>query len=252
MTSFLASKIGTLRWLMRTRSFGLAGLLIVLLACDVQASLPFFRRGPASLVPPSFPIPVEELASRQQEVAHVLRHPTLAARGPAENFECRPEQYYFFLDHPDRAVDVWRRIGAKCVSIADRGDGQFGWADDIGGDVSWEIVHRSKDMHVWYAHGKVRAGPVMPLVPVEVVVVLHHREVSGAAQKHTIEHHSEVFLHTDSKTTQVFARLMGTSTTRLAEQGLSQMQLFFSALCWYLDRHPERASALLREREAGR
>jgi hypothetical protein len=231
---------------MRMRRFGLAGLLLVLSVCDLEAAMPFFRRSAASTVPPSFPISVEELASRRREVASVLHHPTLAASGPTETFECRPEQYQFFLDHPDRAVEVWRRMGAKCVSITDRGEGQFGWADDLGSEVSWETVHRTKDIRIWYAHGKVRPGPVMPMVSVEIVVVLHHREVPSATEQRTIEHHSEVFLHTDSKTAQVFARLMGTSTNRLAEQGLGQMQLFFSALSWYLDRHPERARTLLR------
>jgi hypothetical protein len=232
---------------MRMRSFGPAGLLLVLFVCDTTAAAPLFRRSAASPVPPSFPIPLEDLGTRRQEVAQVLRHPTLAARGPTEIFECRPEQYHSFLDHPDRAVAVWRRMGAKCVSITDQGDGQFGWADDLGSTVSWETVHKTKDLRVWYAHGKVRPGPVMPMVTIEVVVVLHFREIPSTGGQRSIEHHSEVFLHTDSKTAQVFARLMGTSTSRLAEQGLGQMQLFFSALCWYLDRHPERARALLRE-----
>jgi len=228
------------------RKFGLAGLLLALWACDANAAMPFLRRSTPSPVPPTFPIPLEELPSHRQEVEMVLRHPTVAATGPTESFECRPEQYHFFLDHPDRAVDVWRRMGAKCVSITSQGENQFGWADDLGSEVSWEMVHRSKDMRVWYAHGKVRPGPVMPMVSVEVVVVLYHREISSANDKKTIEHHSEVYLHTDSKTAQLFARLMGTSSTRLAEQGLGQMQFFFSALCWYLDRHPERAQTLLR------
>src|SRR5437870_4022719 len=247
MTCFLArrSRVGTSRWLMRMRSFGLAGLLLLFAVCETGAAVPFFRRSAPAPVPPSFPIPLEDLASRRQEVAQVLRRPTLAASGPTEIFECRPQQYQFFLDHPDRAVEVWRRMGAKCVSITDRGDGQFGWADDLGSEVSWETVHKSKDLRVWYAHGKVRPAPVMPMVSIEVVVVLHHREVSSTAGKQAIEHHSEVYLHTDSKTAQLFARLMGISSSRLAEQGLGQMQLFFSALCWYLDRHPERARTLL-------
>jgi hypothetical protein len=227
------------------RSFGLAGLLLVFSVEVAGATGPLFRRGAASPVLPSFPIPLEELGTRRQEVAHVLHHPTLTARGPSEIFECRPEQYQFFLDHPNRAVEVWRRLGAKCVSITDGGDGQFGWADDLGSEVRWETVYKSKDVRVWYAHGKVRSAPVTPMVPIEVVVVLHHHEVASTTDKKTMEHHSEVYLHTDSKTAQLFARLMGTSTNRLAEQGLGQMQLFFSALCWYLDRHPQQARVLL-------
>jgi len=40
--------------------------------------------------------------------------------------------------------------------------------------------------------------------------------------------------------------MMGASANRIAEQGLQQLQYFFSALSWYLDRHPEQAGALLR------
>jgi hypothetical protein len=40
---------------------------------------------------------------------------------------------------------------------------------------------------------------------------------------------------------------MGTSTTKAAEQGLTQLQLFFSALSWYLDQHPERAQRIMAE-----
>jgi hypothetical protein len=43
------------------------------------------------------------------------------------------------------------------------------------------------------------------------------------------------------------ARLLGPSAPRLAEQYLGQLQLFFSALVWYLDQHPERAAGLLAE-----
>jgi hypothetical protein len=234
---------------MRIWNFGLSGLLILLLAWEAGATLPFMRRSTSSAVPPSFPVALEELATRQEEVARIARQPTLSARGPSEAFECRPEQYLYFLDHPDQAVRAWRRLGAKCVSITDEGNGRFGWADELGSQVSWETVYRGKDMRIWYAQGKVRPGPVLPMVPVEVVVILHHHELASAAEKRMIEHHADVFVYTDSKTAQMFARFMGTSTTRLAEQGLGQMQLFFSALCWYLDRHPDRARGLLQNSE---
>jgi hypothetical protein len=229
--------------LMMRRSFGLAGILFLLVAWGASAAMPF-KRSTASLGAPVFPIPVQELSARQEAVQQILRDPTLVARGPAEKFACKPRQYFFFLEHPDRAVLAWRKLGAKCVAINDKGGGQFSWGDEFGSDLSWETVHHDANMRIWYAHGKVRPAPVLPLVPVELVLVMHHAETPGGA---AIEHHADLFLHTDSKTALLFARLMGTSTTKAAEQGLTQLQLFFSALSWYLDQHPDRAQRIMAE-----
>jgi hypothetical protein len=52
-------------------------------------------------------------------------------------------------------------------------------------------------------------------------------------------------LQTDSKTAALLAQILGPSAPYLAEQGLGQVQMFFSALVWYLGQHPERAARLL-------
>jgi hypothetical protein len=229
---------------MLMRKFGLTGLTLLATACWANAAMPLFKRTTAPAV---LPVPIEELASRQQEVRQVLQSSTLVARGPTETFTCRPDHYFYFLEHPDRAVQTWRRLGAKCVSITELGNGQFGWADDQGSEVTWETVHHDANMRIWYAHGKVRPAPLLPMVPVEVVLVLHHDAASATEGSTRITHHADLYLHTDSKTAALFARLMGTSSYRLAEQGLTQLQLFFSALSWYLDQHPDRAQALMRD-----
>jgi len=66
---------------------------------------------------------------------------------------------------------------------------------------------------------------------------------SGAA---LVQHHAEVMVHTDSKAAVAVTKLMGQSAPKLAEQGLGQLQLFFSALSCYVDRHPERVDTLFR------
>jgi hypothetical protein len=233
---------------MMMRSCGLAALLLVIGAGGSQAALPFFKHSLPSASPPIFPIPVEQLSAQQSAVKQILRDPTIVARGPSEKFACKPEHYEFFLEHPDRAVLAWRKLGAKCVAITDRGGGQFGWGDEFGSDLAWETVHHDAHLRIWYAHGKVRPAPMLPLVSVELVLVMHHAEIAavgGAA----IEHHADLFLRTDSKTALLFARLMGTSTTKAAEQGLTQLQLFFSALTWYLDQHSDQAEKIMAELE---
>lgn len=227
---------------MRLRTFALAGSVLAIGASWVMAALPFGNR---AATPIGFPVAFEELTEHQEDVRQVVQSPTVSARGPSETFACRPEHYFHFLEHPDEAVRAWRKLGAKCVGIDNLGGGQFGWSDELGSEVSWKTVYRDPSLRVWYAQGKVKPAAVMPMVPVKVVVVLHHAEKKSASEGTAIEHHAEVFLHTDSRAASVFARLMGTNTTRLAEQGLGQMQLFFSALCYYLDQHPQRAAMVM-------
>jgi hypothetical protein len=193
-------------------------------------------------------VPLDQLPPRAREGARqALEKPTVFSRGPAEAFVCEPAVYYWFLDHPDRAVVAWRRLGAKCLTITDRGSGRFGWSDESGSDIVWETVYRTPGLRIWYAEGKARPGPMMPLVTVRAVVLLHHTETRDRAGSAVIRHQTDMFLRTDSMAANLASKMMGGSPTRMAEQCLGQLQMFFAGLAWYLHRHPERADALLAE-----
>src|SRR5438132_244798 len=76
---------------------------------------------------------IEQLPpSARAGVRRVLQQPTLFTHGPVEVFHGRPALYHWLLDHPDEAVRLWRRLGAKCMEITDRGNGRFGWTDGEG------------------------------------------------------------------------------------------------------------------------
>jgi hypothetical protein len=194
-------------------------------------------------------VPLDSLpATVREKVRQIVERPTVYSHGPLETFRCRPSLYYWFLDHPDRAVSAWRRLGAKCVSISDRGKGRFGWSDDQGSDLYWETVYRDLHMRIWHAEGQVRPAPLLPLVPVRAVVLLHHKEGQTRSGKPTMSHQVDLFLYTDSKTAALIARLMGPSAPRLAEKCAEQMEMFFSALVWYLEMYPELAEPLLQSK----
>jgi hypothetical protein len=192
-------------------------------------------------------VPLEELPpALRADVQKTLERPTLFASGPGESFLCRPELYTWLLDHPDRAVHAWRRLGAACLNITDRGGGRFGWSDGQGSDIVWETVYRNAALRVWYAQGQVKPGPMLPVVPARAVVVMHHTPVRERADGTVMYQQTDVFVHTDSKTAALVTRLMGPSAPRLAEQNISQLQMFFSSLAWYCQRYPDRTEALLR------
>jgi hypothetical protein len=193
----------------------------------------------------TIPIPWQDLSERAVTLSKsLLEKPTVQARGPAETFSCTPEQYYWLLDNPDRAVLAWRKLGAKCVSIQRRGPAKFGYVDEMGSDIGWETIHQGPGVRIWFAEGKVKASAVLPLVPVKALVVLRHAEGKMADGNVVVQHQTDLVIHTDSKAAAGVTKLMGQTAPKLAEQGLSQLQLFFSALSCYVDRHPERVETL--------
>ena len=193
-------------------------------------------------------VPWTELDEKATTIAKkMLEKPTVQARGPAETFACMPEQYAWLLDHPDRAVHAWRKLGAKCVTIQRRGNAKFAYVDDSGSDIVWETIHQTARMRVWYAEGKVKPSPVLPLVPVKALVILRFQEGKTAEGGVVVKHHSELAIHTDSKAAATVTKMMGNSAPKLAETGLSHLQRFFSVLSCFLDRHPDLVDTIFRE-----
>jgi hypothetical protein len=223
------------------------GLLLLLDACQASAGGGLLnlrkqdKRGAEAL-----DLPLEQLDGRQRQLAkQVLDKPAFKAKGPSESFYCKPEHYQYFLDHPDKAVTAWRKLGAKCVTITSKAEQQFGWIDEQGSEVTWETIHRGAELHIWYAEGKVRPGPVLPLVPIKALVVMRHKEQRADDGATGVQHQADLYVQTDSKTAAMLTRMLGPASQRMAEQGMGQLQLFFSGLSWYLDRHPDQVDVLI-------
>jgi hypothetical protein len=183
----------------------------------------------------------------REGVRLTIEKTSLFTQGPVEAFACQPQVYYWLLEHPDRGVYAWRRLGAQCVMISDRGAGRFGWTDEHGSHLQWETVYNSSSCRIWYAEGKVRPALLMPLVPVKALVVLRFAEqdtpiVKGGKMMH---HQADMFLYTDSTGAAIATKLLGAAAPHMAEQCVTQMQMFFSGMAWYVFRYPERADNLL-------
>ena len=219
--------------------------LVHAVCADAANTLPLLKKQPGA---PEISIPWDDLDERASSLARqMMEKPTVIARGPAETFPCAPDQYYWLLDNPDRAVIAWRRLGAKCVTIQRRGPGKFGYTDETGSEINWETIHQAPGMRVWLAEGKVKPSAVLPLVPVKALIILRHAEGKSQDGEVVMQHHVEVVIHTDSKAANAVTKMMGNSAPKLAEQGLGQLQMFYSALSYYIYRHPEKLETLFRE-----
>jgi hypothetical protein len=199
---------------------------------DVQSAVPAVR-----IDPDDFPAEV------QARVRAVAEHPTLASHGPMELFTCQPSMYHWLLDHPDQAVKLWRRLGAKCIEVQDLGGGRYGWKDGPS-DVRWDVILDGPHRRVWYAEGQVKPGLLIPPVPVKALVVLDYAEGKDASGKPAVRHQMHIVLHTDSRITALATRIMGDSAPKAAEKYIAQLQMFYAAMAWYLDQHPDRAEKM--------
>lgn len=227
----------------------LTGVVCVLLPCGglqaQEAAVKPARFSPsAAILPPT--VPLEEIPTAFRErVRRIIESPTLGAHGPVEVFRGRMDLYQWLLDHPDRGVSAWRRLGVKCGDITDRGNGRHGWSDGQGSDIRWDTVLRTPRIRVWLAEGSVKPGPLLPAVSVQAVAVIRCCESSDGSGRTMLFHQGDLYLYTDSKAVALAAELLGQSAQDLAGQAVGQMELFFSAIVWYLERHPERTDTLL-------
>ncbi|MFL5342840.1 MAG: hypothetical protein ACJ8F7_22120 [Gemmataceae bacterium] len=211
-----------------------------------SAETPQFRTRTASSLSATQVIPYESLSPQIRErVRGVVNRPTLVTHAEPVEFRAEPKTYEWLLDHPDRASLAYRRLGVECTPITDRGNGKFGWADDQGSDVVWYTVATGPTARVWYAEGQVRAGAVLPLIPVRVVVVLRHDYLNESTPAAKVRHQVDVFAHADSRAASIVARLFGGATDRVAEQSAEQLLLFFSMLSKYVAEHPEKQERVL-------
>jgi hypothetical protein len=179
---------------------------------------------------------LKDLPAKVREgIYTVLQRPTLAVQGRHEAFHGQPVLYRWFLDHPDQAVQAWRRLGAKCTDITNLGNGCYRWTDGHGSQVTWRTIHTSAHDRIWYAEGRARPAPLLPMFPVRAVVVLRFEDDLDSSGRPVIRHQMDVFAQTDSKAVKLVTRLLGSSAPRLAENGVTQMEMFYSALVWFLN-----------------
>lgn len=199
--------------------------------------------------PPKKPTLLDVVAEGYREqVAQVIKAPTLATKAADEVFVAHPAVYDWLLEHPDRVSLAWQRLKVPSVDITDLGKGQFFWKDEAGSELAWQAVGRFEHGVVWYATGKVKGGALLPAVPVRAVAVLHApREArDGDAGTAGFKPTLHVYILSDSRLATAALRVMGSAeAAKLAEQGAEQLMFFFSGVARYLHRKPDQIEALL-------
>ena len=193
-------------------------------------------------------IPLNEIpAGVREKVGAAAEQPTLVTHGPTEAFTCQPVVYHWLLDHPDQTVRLWRMLGAKCTDILKVDDNLFCYKDAQGTKVTWGVALDNGRQRVWYAEGQAKPTLLLPTVQVQAVLVDTYCEGTDGNGQPAMRHQMDLYIKTDSTAIGLAARLLGASGPRLAEQYVGQVEMFFAAMSWYLDQHPDRAEAMFQE-----
>jgi hypothetical protein len=191
------------------------------------------------------PVAVDALpAEVRGKIAKVVQSPTMTAHGPAEEF---PSSFYdWLLDHPDRVALAWRRLGVPCVGITNFGNGTFGWNDGQGSDLIWRCAYAGTGARIWFAEGQARLAAHLPLITVRAVAVLRYSKRKESDGRTFVTHDVDVYMQTDSRAAALVLKLIGPAAPHLAEEGASQLLLFFSGIARHLEAHPEETFTLLK------
>lgn len=194
------------------------------------------------------PVALEELpAITRDTLKPVMKDPTLRAVCPAEEFVAHADMYKWLLDHPDRTAAAWRNLGVDAIRIKATKDGRFTWKDQ-GSELVWQSVAQGPKGRIWYAEGHVKPGFLLPTCPVKAVAVLNHAEQRRSTGDVLIKHQVEIYLKTDNRAANLVTKLLGESTTKMAEQGSEQLLMFFSGIAKYAHDKPEKVREILTEK----
>ena len=182
----------------------------------------------------------------KEQVAKVLKSPTVTTRYAEGAFPAHATVYAWMLEHPDRVSLAWQRVQVPCVEIAELGNGSFRWTDEQGSELTWQAVGKAVDGVVWYATGKVKAATLLPMVPVRAVALLKFPskpldDAGSAAMRPEIT----ISVQTDSRTANAVLRIVGPAAPKMAEQGAEQLLYFFSGIAKYLHKHPDQVQTIL-------
>jgi hypothetical protein len=178
-------------------------------------------------------------------VAKCMNKATVSTRALGDEVVCTIAVYEWLYEHPDRVALAWQRLKIPSIPISDLGSGKFGWTDEYGSEVVWQTVGTFPGGRVWYATGKVKAGPAAPAIPVQSVVIVTHKkrvEKDGVALFAPVV---EAYMHSDSKTANLILRILGPTVPNVAEQAAGQLLDFFGGIAMYVQKNPAKADELL-------
>ncbi len=99
--------------------------------------------------------------SAHSRIYEVVSRPTIYRRLPTQTVACDPDLHGFLLRYPEVVVNIWQLMGVTKVKVQRTGPVTFDAIDGAGTTSQAELVHATRDMHIYYAEGNYE-GTLFP------------------------------------------------------------------------------------------
>jgi len=177
----------------------------------------------------------QDYRNRVQQIANAN---SMFRELPTYRFEVDPRVYYFFMQHPDVAVSIWRVMQISEFKMRETRPDGFETDDSDGTSGVIDVAYRGQNEVVVLCNGVYRT----PLLPKSVKAngVLHvqvgfERDANG---KTYATHTARLFVTFPSQTFDTVARIISPLSNAIIDQNFREVSLFLHMMSTAMERQP--------------
>jgi hypothetical protein len=184
-------------------------------------------------------LPLDKISETHRErVLQIVNGNGMFRELPTYRFEVDPRVYYFFMNHPDVAVSIWRVMQISEFQMHQTGADGYTTNDGDGTSGVIDVAYRGQNEVVVLCNGVYHT----PLLPKSIKANgLLHVQVGferGANGKTYATHAARLFVLFPSQTIDTVARIMSPVSNAIIDQNFREVSLFLHMMSTAMERQP--------------
>lgn len=174
----------------------------------------------------------------RRRVLQIVNGTSMFRELPTLRFQVDPRVYYFFMNHPDVAVSIWRVMQISEFQMHQTGPNAYETDDNDGTSGVIDVAHRGSSEVVSLCNGVYKS----PLLPNAIkangvlhVTVAFERTADG---KTYATHTARLFVSFPSQTIETIAAIMSPLSNAIIDQNFREVSLFLHMMSTAMQRQP--------------
>lgn len=183
-------------------------------------------------------LPLDHVTGPHRErVLEILERPLLYRRGPIEAYPCKPDLLEWIMSNPVLVAEFWRQLGLLVSEIEPLEDG-YQCRDGRTTIVRFHEVCRSPHLRIVYCAGEASRPPLPGKMRAEMVFVYRYHFARQTDGKYFVIQQMESFSTAQGATLRALMKLTRGMTSRLVDQSMQDMTIYFSLMCRIMQMRP--------------
>ena len=185
-------------------------------------------------------IPIDVLkGDDSRRVLDVVHNPSIFRRSPTHVIDCDPQLFEFLLRYPEVVVGIWRTMGVSKVSLVRKGESTFVAADGEGTVGTIDVLHRSHDKLLVYAHGSYDGPLAVQPVQAQCVLLLHFVALQETNDRCYITTRLDSFVRLERSGVKLLAKTFQPVVGRVTDYNFTESMAFLGGLNRIAERNPK-------------